>query len=61
MARQDLTIKMHLVPDDLTMRAILFLLNICQECNPDKMVAMVPAKDRYEYEIIQRGNKDETD
>lgn len=54
MASQDLTIKMHLAPDDMTMRAILCLLNIWQECNPDKMVAMVPAKDRYVYEIIDR-------
>jgi len=36
------------------------LLNLWQDENPDHMVAMVPAKDRYEYEIIRerRANDD---
>lgn len=48
-------IQLHVCPSRETMDAILALLNVWQECNPDLMVAMVPAKDKYQYEIIQRG------
>ena len=54
------TIKIRLCPDDETMAAILMLLNLWQDANPDHMVAMVLAKDRYEYEIIRkRGANDD--
>lgn len=49
-----LTGKIRLCPDDETMAAILMLLNLWQDENPDHMVAMVPAKDRYQYEIIRK-------
>jgi len=48
-----LSIGIRLIPDDDTMKVILKLLNLWQDDNPDKMVAMVPAKDRYQYEIIE--------
>lgn len=53
------TIKIRLCPDDDTMAAILKLLNLWQDAHPDLMVAMVPAKDRYEYEIIRRRRANE--
>lgn len=55
------TIRVRLCPDDDTMAAILKLLNLWQDAHPDLMVAMVPAKDRYEYEIIRkrRANDDQ--
>ena len=49
-----LSIGIRVVPDDDTMEAILKLLNLWQDDNPDMMVALVPAKDRYQYEIIER-------
>ena len=54
-----LTMGIRLVPDDETMTAILALLNLWQDDNPDMMVAMVPGKDRYVYEIIDRSGKTE--
>lgn len=51
----------RLIPDDDTMKVILTLLNLWQDNNPDAMVAMVPAKDRYQYEIIEREKKHEID
>lgn len=56
-----LSIGIRLVPDDDTMKIILKLLDLWQDDNPDMMVAMVPAKDRYQYEIIERGKKSEID
>lgn len=50
-------IKIRLVPDDETMQVILKLLDLWQDANPDMMVALVPAKDRYSYEIINRGER----
>ena len=62
MAELNLTAKVRLVPDDETMQLILILLNLWQDANPDMMVAMVPQKDRYGYEIIDRSGKhDEMD
>ena len=58
MAKDTFTIKIRLGPDEETMQLILMLLNMWQDCNPDRMVAMVPAKDRYQYEIIQRERRD---
>lgn len=54
MASDKITFKIQLCPDDETMAAILMLLNLWQDANPDHMVAMVPAKDGYEYEIIRK-------
>lgn len=51
----------RLIPDDDTMEVILKLLDLWQDDNPDKMVAMVPAKGRYQYEIIEREKKHEID
>ena len=53
----------RLIPDDDTMKVILKLLDLWQEDNPEMMVAMVPAKDGYQYEIIPSGRekKHETD
>ena len=51
----------RLSPDDDTMKVILTLLNLWQDDNPDMMVAMVPAKDRYQYEIIERTKSHEID
>lgn len=51
----------RLIPDDDTIKVILSLLDLWQDDNPDMMVAMVPAKDRYQYEIIEREKKHEID
>ena len=51
----------RLVPDDDTMKVILKVLDLWQEDNPNMMVAMVPAKDRYQYEIIEMEKKHEID
>ena len=51
----------RLIPDDDTMNVILKLLDLWQDDNPNMMVAMVPAKDRYQYEIIEREKKHEID
>ena len=51
--------KIRLVPDTETMDVILKLLDLWQDANPDRMVAMVPQKDRYGYEIIDRSVKKE--
>jgi len=61
MASDKLTIKIRLCPDDETTAAILMLLNLWQDANPDHVIAMVPAKDGYEYEIIRkrRANDDQ--
>lgn len=50
-----INVKIRLVPDTETMDVILKLLDLWQDANPDRMVAMVPQKDRYGYEIIDRG------
>ena len=52
MASATIDISLQLSPDDKTMQLILALLNIWQESHPDQMVAMFPAKDKYQYEII---------
>lgn len=49
----------ELTPGDDTMKAIIALLDMWQDAHPDMMVAMVPQGDRYVYEIIDRGRKDE--
>lgn len=58
-----LTMGIRLIPDDDTMNVILKLLDLWQDDNPDMMVALVPAQDRYQYEIIPsgRGKKHEID
>lgn len=50
----ELTLKIRLIPDDETMAVILAMLNLWQDANRDHMVAIVPAKDGYKYEIIQK-------
>ena len=55
MARDQIAFKVRLIPDDETMAVILALLNMWQHAHPDLMVAMVPAEDRYQYEIIKSG------
>lgn len=55
MAQDCFTIKIRIGPDDETMELILKLLNMWQENNPEEMVALVPAKDGYQYEIIPSG------
>lgn len=57
MAIDTITIKVRLGPDEQTMKLILMLLNMWQDNNPGQMVAMVPAKDGYQYEIIPSGRK----
>jgi len=57
MASLDFTVKLKFSPDQETMDLILKLLDLWQDANPDQMVAMVPKKDRYGYEIIDRSGK----
>lgn len=51
------TVSVRITPDDETMETILKLLNLWQDAHPGKMVAMVPQKDRYGYEIIDWSEK----
>lgn len=60
-AMNDLEIYVRLVPDEYTMNVILHMLNLWQDSNTDKMIALVPQKDRYGYEIINRGGKKDED
>jgi len=55
MASNIMTIQVRLLPDDETMEIILKTLNLWQDAHPGQMVAMVPAKDKYKYEIIPIG------
>ena len=57
----NLSIKVRLSPDEETMQLILLMLNMWQDSHPYQMVAMVPTKDRYQYEIIEREKKHEID
>ena len=57
----NLSIKVRLSPDEETMQLILLMLNMWQDSHPYQMVAMVPAKDGYQYEIIEREKKHEID
>jgi hypothetical protein len=50
----NLSIKVRLSPDEETMQLILLMLNMWQDSHSCHMVALVPAKDRYQYEIIDR-------
>ena len=50
----NLEVEIRLVPDEKTMDVILNLLDMWQDANPDLMVAMVPDRDKYTYEIIDR-------
>ena len=61
MASDQLMLKIRLIPDDETMAVILSMLNMWQDAHPDLMVAMVPAEDRYQYEIIKIGRADQGD
>ena len=61
MASDVLSIKVRLSPDEETMQLILLMLNMWQDSHPYQMVAMVPAKDRYQYEIIEREKNHEID
>ena len=57
MAKSELTFKIHMVPDDETMNLVLALLDMWQNVHPDQMVAMVPDRDKYRYEIISRRDR----
>ena len=60
MATPELTVKIRMVPDEETIQLILRMLDLWQDSNPDQMIAMVPAGDRYIYEIInRRGNHEQ--
>ena len=60
MAKSELTVNIRIVPDDETIQLILRLLDLWQDSNPDQMIAMVPAGERYIYEIInRRGNHEQ--
>lgn len=59
MAEAVMSLQINLCPSDETMKVILMLLNMWQDANPDRMVAMVPAKDKYQYEIIGKGTVEE--
>ena len=59
MAEAVMNLQINLCPSDETINVILMLLNMWQDANPGKMIAMVPAGDRYQYEIIMRSGKDE--
>ena len=59
MARMEIPIRF--VPCDETMKVVLKILDLWQDANPDKMVAMVPQKDTYVYEIISREKKKNPD
>ena len=61
MAISEYAFKIRLIPDDETMAVILAMLNMWQDAHPDLMVAMVPAEDRYQYEIIKSGRSDHRD
>ena len=54
MASAEIAVSIRLVPDEETMQVMLLLLNMWQDSNPDKMIAMLPDHDRYIYEIINR-------
>lgn len=55
----NLTIKIRLSPDEETMQLILRMLNMWQDSHPSQMVDLVPAKDRYQYEIVPSGRQAE--
>ena len=62
-------IPMRLTVEEDTLQAMLGLLNEWQKANPRRIVALVPAGDRYRYEVItlpegnrvpeKRGNEEE--
>jgi len=54
-----MSLQINLCPSDETIKVILMLLNMWQEANPDHMIAMVPNREKYVYEIIRRSGKDE--
>ena len=56
-----ITVGIRVVPDPETMAAILLLLNLWQDDNPDKMIALVPDHERYVYEIINRKDRSKTE
>ena len=56
---EPIQMNIKLTPDEDTMKVIIAMLDLWQGAHPDRMVAMVPHGDRYVYEIIDRGKKDE--
>jgi hypothetical protein len=58
MAEAVMNLQINLCPSDETMKVILMLLNMWQDANPDQMIAMVPNREKYEYEIIRRRAND---
>ena len=61
MAKSELTFKIQMTPGEDTMRLVLALLDLWQDAHPDEMIAMVPDRDRYKYEIIHRERGTETE
>lgn len=59
MAEAVMNLQVNLCPSDETIKVILMLLNMWQEANPDQMIALLPNREKYEYEIIRRSGKDE--
>ena len=59
MAEAVMNLQINLCPSDETIKVILMLLNMWQEANPDQMIAMLPNREKYVYEIIRRSGKDE--
>ena len=59
MAEAVMNLQVNLCPSDETIKVILMLLNMWQEANPDQMIALLPNREKYVYEIIRRSGKDE--
>ena len=59
MAEAIMSLQINLCPSEETIKVILMLLNMWQEANPEQMIAMVPNREKYVYEIIRRSWKDE--
>ena len=54
-ASDRLTVEVRVTPGEDTMRMVLALLNLWQDAHPGKMVALVPDREKYVYEVIERG------
>jgi len=54
MAGAEMKLSLMIEPSEETMALCLALLNSWQQCNPRKMVVLVPYYDKYQYEIIDR-------
>ena len=57
MAGMKVNVDAQLVPDDRTMKLVIATLNLWQEANPMREIALMPDIDGYEYKIIDREYK----